>query len=115
GSAGGSAGAPAGFGGVLGASVKALAAQGPEGVAAANLAQATAPALPGNGGAARGVAPKSGPNASSGSSGVSPADAVFKALTGSSSSGGLGVILPVVLIGGLVGAALLSLRRRRAT
>jgi hypothetical protein len=40
---------------------------------------------------------------------------VFKALSGSTSGGGLGPLLPIVLIGSLLAAAVLALMRRRRT
>ncbi|MGZ4198197.1 MAG: hypothetical protein ACXVSJ_17415 [Solirubrobacteraceae bacterium] len=39
----------------------------------------------------------------------------MKALTGSTSGGGLGPLLPIVLIGSVLAAAVLTLVRRRGT
>jgi hypothetical protein len=40
---------------------------------------------------------------------------VVKALTGSASGGGLGPLLPILLIGSLLAAAVLAMVRRRRT
>jgi hypothetical protein len=40
---------------------------------------------------------------------------VVKALTGSATSGGLGPLLPILLIGSILAAAVLALMRRRRT
>jgi hypothetical protein len=45
--------------------------------------------------------------------GSSPVGSLLKAVTGSTSNGGLGPLLPVILIGSLFGAAALVLVRRR--
>jgi len=85
--------------------LRALDKQGAAGRQAAALAQATAPgsAHPSKSG---------GANANAGSS---PVSSVVKALTGSSSGGGLGPLLPIILIVSLLGAAAIALLRRRAT
>ena len=94
----------------------ALARQGTDGLAAAALARATAPitAAPpaGHGGtpsATSGGAPTSG--AGSGSSAVAT---LVNALTGGSSLGGLGPVLPIILVARAIAAvALAAVRRRR--
>ncbi len=75
---------------------------GASGRAAAALAQATAPP--------QASAPKIDLAIGSGGS---PTSALLRAVAGSSGSGGLGVLLPVILIGSLVGAAALAVVRRR--
>lgn len=85
-----------------------LAHEGSTGSAAAALAQATAP------NPIRGTSRRV-TSAIATSSGSSPATSVLKTLTGSSSGGGLGPLLPLVLIGSLLGAAVLALVRRRRT
>jgi hypothetical protein len=87
--------------------LRALDKQGSAGRKAAALAEATAP------GPAR--PSKSGGANTNGGSGSSPVSSVVKALTGSSSSGGLGPLLPIILIVSLLGAAAIALLRRRAT
>jgi hypothetical protein len=117
GGGGGGGGGTGGGGGVSNATASALAAQGPSGAAAASLAQATAPSHP-----RVHRQPVAGPRVIQGNPvaavGGSPsaASSIFKALTGSSTSGGLGLLLPVLLIIALVGAAGLAvLRHRRAS
>ena len=105
---GGSHGGGASGGTISTSTLRALDKQGSAGRKAAALAEATAP----------GSAPpaKSGGANTSGNSGSSPVTSVVKALTGSSSSGGLGPLLPIILAVSLLGAAALALlRRRRAT
>ncbi|HWF74391.1 MAG TPA: hypothetical protein VG186_13670 [Solirubrobacteraceae bacterium] len=90
--------------------VRALDKQGSAGRKAAALAQATAPR----------IGRPAGPPAvktvgGSQTSGSSPVSSVVKALTGSSSSGGLGPLLPIILIASLLGAVALALVRRRRT
>jgi hypothetical protein len=91
-------------------------------VSAAALALATAPPVA----AAHGGTHGSSGNTAAGSTAAnqplpgtaasSPTSAVLKALTGSSSSGGLGALLPIILIVSALGiSALAILRRRRAT
>lgn len=104
-----------GSAGVSGATAQALSAEGPAGVAATNLARATDPAgatarHPGT----RGLGGAAAPARSVG--GSPPAvGSVLGTLTGSSSSGGVGLLLPVLLIITLVGAGALALTRRRKT
>jgi hypothetical protein len=116
---GGSGGAGA-TGGSAGATIapstqRALDQQGPAGVAAAALAQATAPRGAGSPAPVDRAGPSSSVSAASSSDGSSPASSVFKAFTGSSSGGGLGSLLPIVLIGTVLAAAVLALVRRRRT
>ncbi|HET6866131.1 MAG TPA: hypothetical protein VFH80_09415, partial [Solirubrobacteraceae bacterium] len=47
--------------------------------------------------------------------GSSPATSVLKSLTGSTSGGGLGPLLPSLLIASVLGAGVLALLRRRRT
>jgi hypothetical protein len=104
--------ASAGSSGVSGATAQALAAQGSAGQATANLARATNP-----GGATLHQAGPVGPPAPIRSVGgaSSPVGSVLGTLTGSSSSGGLGALLPVLLIIALVGAGAMALLRHRRT
>jgi len=104
---GGTSGSGPSSGALSSSTVRALDKQGSAGRKAAALAEATAPSI-------------AGPSKNSGSAsqdpGSSPVTSVVKALTGSSSSGGLGPLLPIILIGSLLGVtALAVLRRRRAT
>jgi hypothetical protein len=106
----GSGGSGGGGRGLSAPTEHAFAKRGRDGASAAALANATAPA---NGPAAGG----SGAGGSGGSSGTSssPLATLLKAATGSSSHGGLGPSLPVILIVIAFGGAALGLRRRRAT
>ena len=106
---------------------RALASQGATGAADASLAQATAPSSAGSGKstpaghASRARRAQSG-GASSAATGASsslafksassPTSSVIKAL-GGSSSGGLGWLLPAILIASVVAAGVLALLRRR--
>ena len=111
GSLGSGGGGSAGGGAVAPSTQRALTARGPAGVAAAALAQATAPSQPRSVSKAGGAPRSSIPTASSGNV-SSPFGSVLKVVTGSTSSGGLGTVLPVILIGSLLGAAALALVRR---
>jgi hypothetical protein len=80
--------------------VHALAAQGPAGAAAANFAQATAPTIAHHTPGRSRTAGRTKPNNQStrlGHGVPSPTSSVFAALTGSSGSGGLGLLLPILL------------------
>lgn len=110
GSSGGAANS-GGSGSISAGTQQALARQGPAGRAAASLAKATAPA---------GVKPTDVKNrprprgsGASGNGGSSPVSTIFKALTGSGSRGGLGPVLPIILIVAALSAAALALLRRR--
>lgn len=92
---------------------RALAEKGPDGVAAAALAQATAPRGGSSRAVAGGAAAASSAPATSTDDGSSPTASVFKALTGSTGRGGVGPLLPIVLIGSALAAAGLGLTRRR--
>jgi hypothetical protein len=108
GSTGGGAGAGSPGGGAISPSTqRSLAAHGPTGAAAAALAQATAPAPSRR--------DDLGARASTSGGGSSPAASVLKSLTGSTSSGGLGPLLPSLLVASVLGAAVLALLRRRRT
>jgi hypothetical protein len=108
---GGSNGSGTSGASVSSSTLRALDKQGSAGRKAAALAQATAP----------GTGSPAGPktvktNIGSTDSGASPVTSVVKALTGSSNGGGLGALLPIILIACLVAfTALAVLRRRRAT
>jgi hypothetical protein len=105
-----------GNGGAIAPSVRrALAAQGPDGSAAAALAQATAAAAPGKAARPDGAEHRSALSAGSTRAGSSPLTALAKAATGSTSSGGLGPLLPAILTISLLGAGALALLRRRWT
>ena len=137
GSGGGAGGGSGGGGGraVSAATARSLAAQGPAGQAAANFARATAPSSAtrhssiarhpagraGAGGSqAGGGASLSGaasPRVSSSVGGTpSPASSIFGTLTGSSPSGGLGVLLPILLgVAFLAMGGFALLRSRKVT
>jgi hypothetical protein len=105
-----------GGGGLITASTQhALAAQGPAGAAAAALAEATAPSRPRSSGRLSSTGPASPLPPASTSDGSSPAANVFKALSGSTTGGGLGPLLPIALIGSVLATAVLALVRRRRT
>jgi hypothetical protein len=106
GATGGGSGS-AGGGAISPSTQRSLAAHGPAGAAAAALARATAP-VP-----ARRPDPEASAAASGG--GSSPAASVLKSLTGSTSGGGLGPLLPSLLVASVLGAAVLALLRRRRT
>lgn len=111
---GGGAGSPGG-GAISSSTQRALAGQGPTGAAAAALAQATAPPRsPRPAGSDHRLA-SSAVSAASTGGGSSPASSVLKSLTGSTSAGGLGPLLPSLLIASVLGAAVLALLRRRRT
>jgi hypothetical protein len=111
GGGGGGTKGPGASSGLSSSTLRALDNQGSAGRKAAALAEATAP---GAGHPAR--PPASKITGGSQDSGSSPISSVVKALTGSSSSGGLGPLLPIILLASLFGAAALALlRRRRAT
>ncbi len=116
GTGGGGSGRGGGGDGAIPASTQhALAAQGPAGVAAAALAEATAPSRPRSAARTGSAGPASSVSAASASEGSSPTASVFKALSGSTSGGGIGPLLPIVLIGSVLAAAVLALVRRRRT
>lgn len=118
--AGGSAGS-GGSGPVAPSTQHALAQQGADGLAASALARATAPAAgarPSNRASSTGSSGASGAGTHSmpraGGGGSSGVAAVLKTLTGSSSHGGLGLLLPLILIVTAIGSGVFALRRRRA-
>ena len=102
---GGSHGGGSSGGTISTSTLRALDKQGSAGRKAAALAEATAP----------GSTPPAKSGGANTDPGSSPVSSVVKALTGSSSSGGLGPLLPIILIVSLLGAAALALLRRRAT
>lgn len=118
-------GGSAGGGTISSSTQRALDSQGAAGRAAAAFIQATAPSGvhttkqgPGGGGNGAGAggarAGSNNADASAGN-GPSPANSVFHALTGSSSSGGLGSILPIVLVVSSLGLSTLAILRRKRT
>src|SRR5450631_4354438 len=126
---GGSSGSGGGTGGGGGSSAlsantqQALSRQGGDGLAAAALARATAPATlvvttkvhgtPATAGSST-PQPAGSTGSSSGSgSSSSVVGTLVNALTGGSSQGGLGPVLPVLLVICAVGAVALGFRRRR--
>ncbi len=130
GGSGGSGGSSAGS--IPATTQRSLNAQGADGQRAAALALATSPtpsvSRPGSGSAsgssgashqkshrpAGAAGPPLHPTAST-SQGASPLSAVFKALTGSTSSGGLGLLLPIILVVSFLAASVLGIARRRRT
>ena len=107
---GGTHGGGGSGGNVSSSTLRAFDKQGSAGRKAAALAEATAPTAPTR------TRPTNGTGVTQ-SSGSSPVTSLVKALTGSSSNGGgLGPLLPIILIASLLGAGALALmRRRRAT
>jgi hypothetical protein len=112
---GSSAGASSGSSGPVSQSTqRALSAQGPDGHAAASLAASTAPAVarhrhiqPATA-ASIPVAPKRPVD------GSSAIGSLAAALTGSGSTGGLGTLLPAILVVALLGSGAMALLRRRS-
>lgn len=82
---------------------------GPAGRAAATLAAATAPERGSGGGRGGGAVSADQP---SGSSGLGE---VLSQATGSTSSGKMGLFLPLAIVATLIGAGVYAARRRRAT
>jgi len=124
GGSGTSGGGSGGAGAISPSTQHALDSQGADGRAAAAFIQATAPTgvqsttqgQSGTGNSASNGGASTGSNAAaSQDNGPSPANAVFHALTGSSSSGGLGSILPIILIVSVLGLSTLAILRRKRT
>lgn len=113
---GGGSGGRGGAGALPRSAAKALAARGAAGKAVAKLVRATAPST-GPSARRHSAAASARPAVRAGSARSAPsaAGSVLKALTGSSPSGGLGLLLPVLLALALVGGGLLALRRRHVT
>jgi hypothetical protein len=108
----GGSGGSGGSGGANGSTIptataRGLGHQGPNGRAAEALASATAPT------AARGVRTAAGNVPQSGGGSGSPLSGVLAAFTGSSAQGGLGALLPVILVLVAFGSGALALWRRR--
>ncbi len=122
GGASGGGGTGSGGGSAISTSTqRTLDSQGADGRAAAAVLSATAPSRPvstavSQGGTAdAGRAGAGNPGAGQSVAGSSPASAVFKTLTGSAASGGLGPLLPVILIASLVALSAVAILRRRRT
>jgi hypothetical protein len=112
GSAGvGGGGGSAGSGTIPPGTEHALQTHGAAGKAAAALASATAPRGPSHDNGSRGRTDASA-NVQ-GPGGGSPPAAVFDSLTGAGGSGGLGILLPVILVGCLLAAGALAYSRWR--
>jgi hypothetical protein len=79
------------------------------------VAQATAPRSPQSRAHRRDAGANSSFSAASAYDGSSPQTSVLKTLTGATSGAGLGPLLPIVLIGTVLAAAVLALVRRRGT
>lgn len=114
---GGTGGGPGSTGGgaIAPSTQRALAKQGPTGDATAALAAATAPRRARPAARSSQARPRSSISSTSGGQGSSASTSVLKALTGSTSGGGLGPLLPIALIGSVLAAAVLTLVRRRGT
>jgi len=98
----------------------ALAHQGADGAGTAALVRATAPPRPRHrSGAGRprggGVSGAGVSGGGSSGDGASPPATVFQSLTGFSLAGGLGAVLPVILILSALGVRAVVLRRRRSS
>jgi hypothetical protein len=123
GGAGGSAGSGAASGSsgpsapVPASTQRALSSRGADGRAAAALASGTAPRVVPrghtHGQSAASPAPIPTP-AKASVGGSSALGSLASALTGSASSGGLGTLLPVILVVALLGSAGMAIRRRRS-
>ncbi len=93
---------------------RALSSRGADGRAAAALASGTAPRLvPRHTSGRSAASPVPIPAPARVSGGSSALGSLASALTGSASSGGLGALLPVMLIVALLGSAAMAIRRRR--
>jgi len=119
-SAGGGGGGSGSSGTIPSGTEHALQAHGSAGRAAAALASATAPGGLGSATAARGrsVGKASGGRTDAsanvaGAGGASAPAAVLDSLTGTSGSGGLGILLPLILVGCLLAASALGYLRWR--
>jgi hypothetical protein len=102
-SAPGAAGSAGNRGGLTPAQRTKLERLGPDGKALANAVDATAPPS----------ATKSSKQIDGGN-GRSPISAVFDAATGSDGGGGMGVVLPIILLASLLGVIALVVLRRRS-
>jgi hypothetical protein len=95
---------------------RAMNSDGASGQAAAALAARTAPTPSQQGGSGAHVSEvPSGVSSAARSTSPSPVSAIFKTLTGSSSDGGLGTVLPIILVAALLGFSGLAIVRRRRT
>ena len=123
GGTGTSGGSPGGGSSVSSSTQRGLDSEGSAGRTAAAFILATAPSGTRSStqthasGATNGSTANGSSVAPGEESGASPASSVFHALTGSTSSGGLGSLLPVILIASLlaISTAAVVLRRRRTT
>jgi hypothetical protein len=124
GGSGPAGGGPGGGSAISSSTQRALDSQGTTGRAAAAFIRATAPSgarsttrASGNGSTnSNGAHGNNGSNAASTrGGGASPASSVFHSLTGVSGNGGLGALLPIILVGSLLVMAGLAIVRRRRT
>lgn len=113
GGTGGGAGSTGSGGAVATSTQRALAKQGPAGDATAALAEATAPRSARSAAHSGDARDKASPI--SAGEGSAPSASVFNALTGSTSRGGLGPLLPIALIGSVLAGAVVTRMRRRRT
>lgn len=113
GGANGGGGGSGQTGALSSSSYRDLSSQGTIGAQDAAFARSTAPAAPRHSSTPGSSGASSSGAGSSGNS-VSPASAVLKSLTGSASSGGLGALLPAILVLVAVAGGVVSLLRRRA-
>jgi len=102
---------PASGSSVSGSTVRAMNHLGRSGAAAAALAGATAPSSA----ARNGSSALDESRVATADAAGAPASALLKALTGSSAGGGLGLVLPLILVGSLLLAAAAALVKRRRT
>src|SRR5690348_16610731 len=103
GTGGGASSTPSGA--IASSTQRALAKQGAIGDATAALATATAPRRPRPAARSNRAQAQPSGSASAAGEGSSPSTSVLKALTGSTSGGGLGPLLPIALIGSVLAAA----------
>ena len=109
----GSGEAGSGGGSLSPSTIAQLEALGADGAAAAALADAGSPGKGGGSGSVRDRGPGSEPGAAQGGS-VSGIESVVSQVLGDDDSGGMGILLPLILLGSLVAVgAVAALTRRR--